>query len=554
MTSLSVFRIAGDLDAPPPEALDGVVARALVDASEIHDHVQDGFVARLYVPTTRPTPPKWRPFVEAAFPGVSIGESAMLKALLVVWLQRGGREALFAIPFGHTRHGIDQDRIDPTFGRRTALNLIYQEDEGGEVSGGDRVRQVDARTHEANVRRSRVQRSRDTTFETFGVDPDRDLLDRIVGVPQDVDRFGRRITGGRSIHLSRDLAFDQLPGFLADLDEAHEQTTYKRHFSWVDKVTAVKEQDLIAELKAHVADLVRSGSDEIQLAPPEIIDWERVETFTYDFGNRPEHTDLKVDDYLAAVASSRSKNITPEKLLTHRVVVSDGDGAETYHWQVFRCLSSSFDYKGTHYVLDEGNFFAVAADYLSELKEEVAGIPAPGLALLSSTAEEHEGPYNERLAGDKHLLLDRKLANPVQRTTGIEICDVMTAAGELVHVKRKLGSSDLSHLFAQGYVSAESLNAGPDLRTAIRSRIDEEARDQHRHPEDFTKFATEPFESRELTVVYAILADWKGQAPQDRLPFFSMINLRHYRKLIRSMGFQVAFAAVDAMVVVDPPT
>ena len=546
MTSFNIFRIGGYLDAPAPEGLNGLVSRVLLSASETHDHVEDRFVARLYVPRTIPTKPKWRPFVEAAFPGLEIGESKMLKALLVMWLQRDDREALFAIPFGHTRHGIDQDRIEPTFGRRTALNLIYEEVEEGEVSGNDRVRQVDARTHEANVRRSRVQRSRDTTFETFGVDPDRDLLDRIVGVPQDVERFGRRITGGRSIHLSKDLAFKRLPDLLSSLDEAHEQTTYKKHFSWVDKVTAVKEPELIGTLKAQVAELVRSGSDDIQLAPPDIVDWERVETFTYDFGRRSERTDLKVEDYVEAVTSSRSKNITAEKLLTQRVIVRDGDGAETYHWQVFRCLSSSFVYEGTHYVLDEGNFFAVAADYLSELKEDVAAIPAPQLALLPSTAKEHEAPYNKRLSGDKHLLLDSKLAQPVRRTTGIEICDVMTAAGELVHVKRKLGSSDLSHLFAQGYVSAESFNAGPDLRIAIRSRIDEQAREQGRHPEDFTKFADDPFTPRDITVVYAILADWKSQAPQDRLPFFSMVNLRHYKKLISSMGFHVAFAAVEA--------
>jgi uncharacterized protein (TIGR04141 family) len=122
----------------------------------------------------------------------------------------------------------------------------------------------------------------------------------------------------------------------------------------------------------------------------------------------------------------------------------------------------------------------------------------------------------------------------------------MTAQGELIHVKRKLGSSDLSHLFSQGYISAETIHAGPELRAAVRAKVEEQAQVQQRDAAKFCRFVKEPFSPSDLTVVYAILADWKGKPPRDRLPFFSKVNLRHYAQQLSRMGFNIAFAAVDA--------
>lgn len=39
--------------------------------------------------------------------------------------------------------------------------------------------------------------------------------------------------------------------------------------------------------------------------------------------------------------------------------------------------------------------------------------------------------------------------------SSIEVCDVLSKNGELIHVKRHNGSATLSHLFNQGLVSGE---------------------------------------------------------------------------------------------------
>ncbi|TAM66290.1 MAG: hypothetical protein EPN48_17930 [Microbacteriaceae bacterium] len=56
----------------------------------------------------------------------------------------------------------------------------------------------------------------------------------------------------------------------------------------------------------------------------------------------------------------------------------------------------------------------------------------------------------------------------------MEFCDVLSSGGDLVHVKRKSRSSTLSHLFAQGSVSATTLLSDGHCRTQIRQLIEDE--------------------------------------------------------------------------------
>jgi uncharacterized protein (TIGR04141 family) len=226
--------------------------------------------------------------------------------------------------------------------------------------------------------------------------------------------------------------------------------------------------------------------------------------------------------------------------------VRDGDGALLAKWAVFRCLFGELDYGGRHYILDEGRFYEVETGYLAELNEYVGSIPTPAMQLPVTSARTLEDEYNEAAAArPDRLLLDKKTIRPSYGTTNIGICDLLTAAGEVVHVKRKLGSSDLSHLFSQGYVSAETVHAGPDFRSAVRAKVEEEAASQGKDAATFSIFFKEPFRPGRLTVVYAVLADWAGRALEDRLPFFSKVNLRHHGRQLRRMGFDLAFAPVQ---------
>ncbi len=56
-----------------------------------------------------------------------------------------------------------------------------------------------------------------------------------------------------------------------------------------------------------------------------------------------------------------------------------------------------------------------------------------------------EDEFNRKATGAicPALLTDKKLVSTASQTTPIELCDILTTAGDLIHVKRHFGSSDL---------------------------------------------------------------------------------------------------------------
>jgi uncharacterized protein (TIGR04141 family) len=121
--------------------------------------------------------------------------------------------------------------------------------------------------------------------------------------------------------------------------------------------------------------------------------------------------------------------------------------------------------------------------------------------------------------------------------TDIEIADLLSTNGEFVHVKRKTASKTLSHLFAQGRISAAVLKAEPAARAATIAILGADAR-----PE--VTVLHDPYDMRAKTVVYAVVADNAADLP-GKLPFFSRLNLWQARRFLAGqLDYRVAFVGV----------
>ena len=85
---------------------------------------------------------------------------------------------------------------------------------------------------------------------------------------------------------------------------------------------------------------------------------------------------------------------------------------------------------------------------------------------------EDEGNYNERVSKTlKYYLLDKMLIKSTQTTSPIEVCDLLTSDSQFIHVKHRKGNSaGLSHLFAQGSVSADLILGDKEFRKSIRKK------------------------------------------------------------------------------------
>jgi uncharacterized protein (TIGR04141 family) len=154
----------------------------------------------------------------------------------------------------------------------------------------------------------------------------------------------------------------------------------------------------------------------------------------------------------------------------------------------------------------------------------------------------HEGDYNQLAAQcEGHLLLDKQTIHLTGQTP-IEICDLLSKDRQLIHVKRHLGSSDLSHLFAQGLVSAEVLQTSIECRTRARERI----ADLSGASPDYAFFSNDALHTGDFEIVYAIIERWRSRSFSQALPFFSKVNLREASQQLTSRGFNVGVKQIDA--------
>jgi len=111
----------------------------------------------------------------------------------------------------------------------------------------------------------------------------------------------------------------------------------------------------------------------------------------------------------------------------------------------------------------------------------------------------------------------------------VEICDLFSIDRELIHVKLYGKSSVFSHLFSQGFVSAQLIQIDADFRKKVRGQLAAPF-------VDLIEINKKPGQD-EFTVVYAVISEEKGGTL--RLPFFSRVNLNNTAKVLRGFGYRV---------------
>lgn len=302
------------------------------------------------------------------------------------------------------------------------------------------------------------------------------------------------------------------------------------------------EPGLLTRLEEAIVEALRQEHIEnMELSPPEIVDWARIDSFRFHFDGRGlNRPDLRLIDFLSAIRyKGELNNLDPSFLRRHSVAALDADHKVVRRWNVWRCLTAEVELGGVNYILDEGDFFAVAEAYLRDLNNYVSALPDAVVALPSAPKGMRERDYNELAVQSLKtaLLLDRRTISVSNSTTPIEICDILTGKRQLIHVKRHLGSRDLSHLFSQGVVSAELLQIEPDFRSSVQRKITEVV---GKDSETFAFFDESGIVTSDFEIVYAIIAGWRDRDLVEALPFFSKINLRRAAQDLINRHFKVA--------------
>ena len=139
------------------------------------------------------------------------------------------------------------------------------------------------------------------------------------------------------------------------------------------------------------------------------------------------------------------------------------------------------------------------------------------------------------------LLLDAKTIRPGGASSGIELCDLLTKDGDFVHIKRKSRSSTLSHLFAQGNISAITFLEDGHFRDEIRKEIRAKTISQAEKTKWLALIpdSSSKVERGNFSVSYVVIVG-ATRTSTNWLPFFSKLNLMQAGRNLQNLSFKVS--------------
>ena len=441
----------------------------------------------------------------------------------------------FAITFGHGRHMIESRLIEDRFGIKVVLNSVSP----------DRIASIDRQTFDASPRISRTQTIKASSVSDYMINAEQDLLKGLVGFTklEYSDALGPLIAGIDSFKASVPAELAEINKFLTTILERSISKDYlsrtpdgnNSEFSWVENLLPVKNKDMIDELDNQLwISLKTPEKNNMWLAVPDIVDWSNVAGFSYR--SEVDSTDIHEILYLEKFLATLRSDATLETIKRRDIYMIHTDGRAPVKFSAFKCIYAEIKHKTKLFILHAGSWFGVESSFQTTVELYYANIDKKKFtAPFVEYDHSGEGEYNEYVCAKEpsdYAMLDRQLIRFGGNYDKIEVCDIYKKLegehrGEFIHVKRGRGSSNLSHLFAQGLVASTLLVREPNFVKSVNIQLAKQG---------FTALP-EKFEAKGNDIVYAII-DGDGSSSLD-IPFFSKVTLQNCGKTIASYGYGV---------------
>lgn len=475
----------------------------------------------LFVHAPPPHRPNWQNYLNRHVRG-GLGDLYSAGASAVLFLEV--RDRRFAIAFGGGRHLLLPDVIEEDFGLKVVLNTVDPE----------RLRSVDAKNIDETTMHTRLDVSRESPFSTFGLDVTQDLVRAVTGTPRD-ETLAHRLTGADALGVSTRAQVPELPDLGARLLDAYAATDYRDNFEFIDYLRPESKPGRIAELNELLVEAVNAWDiDSLHLAAPEPLDW--MDVLGFRFSSSDDH-DVDNDPRITRYLDSKHDPVTIDDLKSDQLVaLRASDGGVLDHWSIYRSAVFEIESDGEVFVLSGGRWFRVNRDFKDRVTREVEALPI-FVGLPDADPGTDEDAYNNKAAASLDAAcMDKKFVYD-GGPDKMEICDVLTRTGTMIHVKQRGSSSTLSHLFAQGLNTADRLLGDDEFRRQAREVVTEV------DPDFADVIPLERPDPSTRQVVFAVITRSTRQTPLT-LPFFSVLSLRSAAQRLRALGCPVAIAAV----------
>lgn len=441
------------------------------------------------------------------------------KALLLTDINYKGKKRYFAIPFGSGRFFLNDYCWEERFGLITSLNILE----------ANKIRALDKRTLSTNPKISREQISKASEAIDFQIDYERDLIQSITGQSQD-PKFGKIVTGKEAISISAKVDISNLKQTLTHYLDHFYKSDYKANFGWVDQIKEVKSPEILEGLNALLVKGILNNDGLVWLAVPEIIDWTGIRGFKFFTAKKyPLHEELLIADLLEEYTIPEDTDIDDLKLIP---ITAWGENDVLHKWNLYSCLNAEIDLKGKKYFLSNAKWYEIDQNFVNLVNREFDKIEFSTIALPDYDHED-ENAYNIHAAETLDALcLDAQNIPYGGGHSKIEFCDILTKDKNMIHVKKYGGSAVLSHLFAQGSVSAQLLLMDSEFRKKVITKLE---------PGYKRVISKERPDPRDYTVNYVIVS---SNPETFSIPFFSKVTLKNCKSTLEGFGYKVRLQKV----------
>jgi len=485
---------------------------------EVEPEPELPYDAKAFILSIPPRTPRWSSFLSSHFALDDLQNQAYGFILLLRAANR-----IFAVTFGYGHQAVEASQLEPNFGLITCANSIAP----------DKVRTIDSRNIDIVTRQQRTHLSAAGTVPEFGIAINRDWVRFLSGAPIDV-AIAKSMSGADSFKISAEIVLTNLADKCAGLLDLYQSNAYKTHFGFLDHFRPLSHDDLlVGALNAELAQRIAARSENhLSLANPSIPDEERLSHYKIHVGRDAIEVDeltlTGVYDYLAARADIDSP------LTRVRIIGLDDAGeACTKEYPLFEYITGEIDLYGKKFMLSAGSWFEVANEYAASIRHRLNQFDdvTDALAMPAIVPGETEGVYNARVAEQNGwFLFDKKNVYLEEAYQRVEVCDLLAPANRLICVKKMTKSATLSHLFAQGAVSAELLKWHAGYRQQLTQMIEAHAGNAN-------------LDDPVPVFVFAVATEKRGPLAEE-LFLFSAINLATQAEFIQRCGYRVALAKI----------
>lgn len=507
-------------------------AKDLINISELGDPAIaniDGVVCHLWVITHKGSIPGWVDTFASLFlidPNQLLPSPPQSVSGLA-WLS--SKHGDFAITFGYAWQKVKHDAVETSFGIRCVLNLCDHDSLRGIKR--DRMTSEFVQVMEQSPEKTGIYR--------FGIDTEADMLKGVKATADPVLGFGSAVSGAESFHCTWDASTATLDAFLKSIVALSASKKYIKRFDWIDYVTPIREPSDIALLDKSAANAINQPTTSFRLHPPSFSQWDDYDYFVFGRIKKnfvKEQLDLSAwkHHFQGNIATIPNQVIVTADLRTQRIHAVDvTNQSRNAKWNVYDCLYGTIQLPAGAFMLHEGNWYKLAANYVARVDSSLTKTPslkAPSKLSLCKP-NEHEDVYNRRIArasNRKIQLFDRKIISHGGGKSKFEFCDLLGSDMTIYCVKRWASSAGISHLARQAVNTCRLLRGDAEFVKKIDRRLRGNRRANWTLVKD---------RSVRATVAFVIM----GCKDVSDLPFFSRMTLNDAIKQIQTLGFDVAF-------------